>query len=128
MANKIGVDKVAFDVTNNEQVTCALRTRIGGKLKPLDGASVTFTCHKPIDTGADDLAPEMRPDPQKPDKPGKDRDRSAARCRWIEARADDRLRGRHGEGRGMRVRAHDEAGQGRQECLALRQGRGRSET
>ena len=60
MANKIGVDKVAFDVTNNEQVTCALRTRIGGKLKPLDGASMTFTCHKPIDTGADDLAPETR--------------------------------------------------------------------
>ena len=71
MANKNGVDKVAFDVINNEQVTCALRTRIGGKLKPLDGASMTFTCHKPIDTGADDLAPEMRPDPQKPDKPGK---------------------------------------------------------
>jgi hypothetical protein len=71
MANKIGVDKVAFDVTNNEQVTCALRTRIGGKLKPLDGASMTFTCHKPIDTGADDLVPETRPDAQKPDGPGK---------------------------------------------------------
>jgi hypothetical protein len=71
MANKIGVDKVAFDVTNNEQVTCALRTRIAGKLKPLDGASMTFTCHKPIDTGADDLAPETRPDAQAPGKPGK---------------------------------------------------------
>jgi hypothetical protein len=44
MANKIGVDKVRFDVTNNEQVTCALRTRIGGVLKPLDGASKTFQC------------------------------------------------------------------------------------
>ena len=66
MANKIGVDKVAFDVTNNEQVTCALRTRIGGKLKPLDGASKTFTCHKPIDTGADDLAPETRPEDPPP--------------------------------------------------------------
>jgi hypothetical protein len=66
MANKIGVDKVAFDVTNNEQVTCALRTRIGGKLKPLDGASMTFTCHKPIDTGADDLAPETRPEDPPP--------------------------------------------------------------
>jgi hypothetical protein len=70
-ANKIGVDKVAFDVTNNEQVTCALRTRIGGTLKRLDGASMTFTCHKPIDTGADDYAPETRTDPQKPGKPGK---------------------------------------------------------
>jgi hypothetical protein len=66
MANKIGVDKVAFDVTNNEQVTCALRTRIGGKLKPLDGASMTYTCHKPIDTGADDLAPDTRPEDPPP--------------------------------------------------------------
>jgi hypothetical protein len=66
MANKIGVDKVQFDVTNNEQVTCALRTRIGGKLKPLDGASMNFTCHKPIDTGADDLAPETRPEDPPP--------------------------------------------------------------
>ena len=72
MANKIGVDKVQFDVTNNEQVTCALRTRIGGKLKSLDGASMAFQCHKPIDVGAsDDLVPETQPDAQKPDPPGK---------------------------------------------------------
>ena len=71
-ANKIGVDKVQFNVTNNEQVACALRTRIGGKLKPLDGASMTFQCHKSIDVGAsDDLVPETRPDPQQPGKPGK---------------------------------------------------------
>lgn len=70
MANKIGVDKVQFDVANNEQVTCVLRTRIGGVLKPLDGASKTFQCHKTTDTGAStDLAPDTRPDPQKPDKP-----------------------------------------------------------
>ncbi len=70
-ANKIGVDKVRFDVTNNEQVTCALRTRIGGVLKPLDGASMTFACHKPTGvSGSDDLASEMQPDPQAPDKPG----------------------------------------------------------
>jgi hypothetical protein len=61
MANKIGVDKVRFDVTNNEQVTCVLRTRIGGVLKSLDGASKTFQCHKPIDTGTSDLAPELPP-------------------------------------------------------------------
>jgi hypothetical protein len=61
MANKIGVDKVRFDVTNNEQVTCALRTRIGGVLKSLDGASMTFQCHKPIDTGTSDLTPELPP-------------------------------------------------------------------
>ena len=68
----IGVDKVQFAVTNNEQVTCVLRTRIGGVLKPLDGGSKTFQCHKPIDAGAStDLAPDTRPDPQKPGKPDK---------------------------------------------------------
>jgi hypothetical protein len=62
MANKIGVDKVRFDVSNNEQVTCTLRTRIGGVAKPLDGASMTFQCHKPSDAGAStDLAPELPP-------------------------------------------------------------------
>jgi hypothetical protein len=61
VANKIGVDKVRFDVTNNEQVTCTLRTRIGGVLKSLDGASRTFQCHKPIDTGTSDLTPELPP-------------------------------------------------------------------
>jgi|GEM_PF-5484738 len=72
MANKIGVDKVQFDVTNKEQVTCALRTQIGGKLKPLDGASMTFQCHKTTGLGgSNDLAPETKPDAQKPDKPGK---------------------------------------------------------
>ena len=72
MANKIGVDKVQFDVTNNEQVTCVLRTRIGGVLKPLDGASKTFQCHKPIDVDAStDLVPDTPPDPQKPGKPDK---------------------------------------------------------
>ena len=61
--NKTGVDKVQFDVTNNEQVTCTLRTRIGGKLKPLDGASKTFECRKPTGvSGSDDLAPEARPE------------------------------------------------------------------
>ena len=72
MANKIGVDKVKFDVTNNEQVTCVLRTRIGGKLKPLDGASMTFQCVKTTGLGgSNDLAPETKPDAQQPDKPGK---------------------------------------------------------
>ena len=72
MANKIGVDKVQFDVTNNEQVTCVLRTRIDGKLTPLDGASKTFQCHRTTGLdGSDDLAPEPKPDTQKPDEPGK---------------------------------------------------------
>ena len=63
MANKIGVDRVQFAVTNNELVTCVLRTRIGGVLKPLDGASKTFQCHKPVDVGAStDLVPDTRPE------------------------------------------------------------------
>ena len=69
MANKIGVDKVRFDVTNNEQVTCVLRTRIGGVLKSLDGASKTFQCHKPSDTGTSDLVPETRPEDPPPVHP-----------------------------------------------------------
>jgi hypothetical protein len=69
--NKIGVDKLRFDVANNEQVTCTLRTRIGGKLTSLDGASKTFQCIKPTSvSGSDELAPETKPDPKKPDKPG----------------------------------------------------------
>jgi hypothetical protein len=70
MANKIGVDKVRFDVSNNELVTCVLRTRIGGVLKSLDGASKTFQCHKPTDAGAStDLAPETRPEDPPPVHP-----------------------------------------------------------
>jgi hypothetical protein len=69
-ANKIGVDKVQFDVANNERVTCVLRTRIAGKLKPLDGASMTFQCHRPSGaSAADDLVPETRPDPKGPRLP-----------------------------------------------------------
>jgi hypothetical protein len=60
MNNKIGVDKVRFEATNNEQVTCVLRTRIGGVLKPLDGASKTFQCHKLIDPGASAVLPPRR--------------------------------------------------------------------
>ncbi len=43
-ANKIGVDKISFGVKNNERVTCILRTRLGGQLKSLGGASKTFRC------------------------------------------------------------------------------------
>jgi len=72
MDNKIGVDKVRFDVTNHEQVTCVLRTRIDGKLKPIDGASKTFQCHRPTDAGAtNDFVPETRPDAQGAHNPDK---------------------------------------------------------
>jgi len=69
-ANNIGVDKLRFDVTNNERVTCVLRTRSGNALKSLDGASETFRCHKPVDvSGTTDLVPETRDDPQGPRNP-----------------------------------------------------------
>lgn len=69
-ANRIGVDKVQFDVSNKERVTCVLRTRIAGKLKPLDGDSKTFQCHRPADVSAtDDLVPVTRPDPKGPRPP-----------------------------------------------------------
>jgi hypothetical protein len=69
-ANKIGVDKVQFDVKNNELVTCALRARISGKLKSLDGASRIFQCHRPSAVGgSNDLVPETRPDPGGPRPP-----------------------------------------------------------
>ena len=42
--NNVGVDKVNFSVKHNQKVTCILRTRIGGNLKPLSGASKTFSC------------------------------------------------------------------------------------
>ena len=45
-ANKIGVDKVIFDVKNNERVTCALRSRIGNRLIPLHGTNKLFQCIK----------------------------------------------------------------------------------
>lgn len=71
-ANKIGVDKVSFEVKNNELVTCALRTRIGGQLKSLGGASYKFQCHgRNVDTGNDDLAAGTRPDSEEPGGPGR---------------------------------------------------------
>jgi hypothetical protein len=70
-ANNIGVDKLRFDVTNNERVTCVLRTRSGNALKSLDGASETFRCHKPVGvSGSTDLVPETRDDSQGPRNPG----------------------------------------------------------
>jgi hypothetical protein len=68
--NKIGVDKVRFDVKNDELVTCALRTRIGGKFESLDGASKMFQCHTPTGaSGSGDLAPDSRSDPAGPRPP-----------------------------------------------------------
>ncbi len=69
-ANNMGVDKLRFDVTNNERVTCVLRTRSGNTLKSLDGASKAFRCHKPVDvSGSTDFVPETRDEPQGARKP-----------------------------------------------------------
>jgi hypothetical protein len=43
-ANRIGIDTVGFAVTDKERVTCILRSRLGGELKSLGGASQTFEC------------------------------------------------------------------------------------
>ena len=43
-ANKIGVDRVEFAVTDKERVTCILRTRLGDELELLGSASQTFAC------------------------------------------------------------------------------------
>jgi hypothetical protein len=67
----IGVDTMRFDVTNNEQVNCALKTRKPMPVKVLALKGRKYECHKPTDAGAsDDLAPDTRPDPQQPNKPG----------------------------------------------------------
>lgn len=66
----IGVDTVRFDVSNNELVRCALRTRKPLPFKVLAGDKRTYECHKPTDvSGSDDLAPETRPDSHDPRAP-----------------------------------------------------------
>jgi hypothetical protein len=70
-ANKIGVDKVQFNVTNNEQVVCALRTRIGSKLEPLDGASMTFSATNRSMSVPLTISCPRRDQSAEPGKPGK---------------------------------------------------------
>jgi hypothetical protein len=63
----IGVDVLPFDVSNNELVRCALRTRKPLPFKILAGAKETYECHKPTDvSGTSDLAPETRPEDPPP--------------------------------------------------------------
>ena len=66
----VGVDVLPFDVSNNELVRCALRTRKPLPFKILAGAKETYECHKPTGvSGSEDLAPETRPDPRGPRGP-----------------------------------------------------------
>ena len=64
----VGVDRVQFDVQNNEHVNCAFKQFIDGKTTLLDMAGETFQCVKPTDVGgADDLVNDTRePDPLPP--------------------------------------------------------------
>lgn len=63
----IGVDVLKFDVSNNELVRCALRTRQPLPFKLLDGAKRTYECHKSTGvSSADDLSPETRPEDPPP--------------------------------------------------------------
>jgi hypothetical protein len=66
----IGVDTMRFDVKNNEQVNCALKTRKPIDVKVLAVKGHTFRCVKPTGvTESDALTPETRPEPKKTDKP-----------------------------------------------------------
>ena len=67
----IGVDTKRFDVSNSEQVNCALKTRAPMPVKVLALRGQTYECHKPAgSSGSGDLVPETRPDPQSPRVPG----------------------------------------------------------
>jgi hypothetical protein len=63
----IGVEVVDFDVSNNELVRCALRTRKPLPFKILGGDKRTYACHKTTGaSGSADLVTETRPDAQQP--------------------------------------------------------------
>ena len=120
-----------FDITKTTQVTCALKSVAPGapKVHVLKGHK--YQCIGTTGTsGSDDLAPDTRPDAQKPGKPGKfvadpprkpeapKADKGKTRC------AEARLRERHGEGRRLLLRPHRQEGQNRKERVPLRQERG----
>ncbi len=68
--NKIGVDKMQFEVRNSERISCTLRTRLGGKIKSLDSASRVFQCHTPPGvSGGSGLVPKTRSDGYPPVAP-----------------------------------------------------------
>jgi hypothetical protein len=82
-SNKIGIDKVLFKVGHNEQVTCILRTRLGGELKSLGSATATFQCpalSTETDNGATSPPPLVAP--VKPER----QDRANLICRGGEVR------------------------------------------
>jgi hypothetical protein len=74
----LGVDTMRFDVANNEQVNCALKTDAPLPVKVLALQGRKYACHRPSGaSGAADLVPETRPDPTGPQPPPPRRGRSA---------------------------------------------------
>ena len=59
----LGVDVVRFDVSNNEQINCALKTRAPLPVKVLALQGHKYQCHKPSGaSGTSDFTPPGRPD------------------------------------------------------------------
>ena len=82
----LGVDTKRFDVKNNEQVNCALKTRAPLPAKTLALKGNKYACHKPTDAGG---SSDLAPDPGRPDEPPPSRtlagdfsfiDNSGTRC------------------------------------------------
>lgn len=68
----VGVDTKRFDVTNDEHVSCALKTRSPMPVRVLALKGNTYECHKRSGIGgSSDLLPETRPDPTRPNPPGR---------------------------------------------------------
>jgi hypothetical protein len=68
----IGVDTVRFDVANNEQVNCALKTRAPMPVKVLALDGHKYACHRPTGvSGTRDVTPVVQPDPTEPRGPGR---------------------------------------------------------
>jgi hypothetical protein len=63
----IGVDTIRFDVENNEQLNCALKTRSPLPVEVLALKGREYQCHRPSGaSGADDLVPDTRPEEPPP--------------------------------------------------------------
>jgi hypothetical protein len=63
----LGVDVKRFDVSNNDQVNCALKTREPFPVKVLALKGNKYECHKPSGaSGTSDLTPPGRPDDPPP--------------------------------------------------------------
>lgn len=65
----LGVDVVRFDVSNNEQINCALKTRAPLPVKVLALQGNKYQCHKPSGaSGTSDFTPPGRPGDPSPQR------------------------------------------------------------